>query len=101
VTVRGHRIDEAWVADLKAGFGVDESHPRLARMSELVQKSGTVGLTDEELVEFLMESDFLDDEVIPVWNAAHPDRIIHKCGPSPTREDYLKTLKLPPPNPSD
>jgi hypothetical protein len=26
----------------------------------------------------------LDDEVIPIWNAAHPDTVIHRAGRGPS-----------------
>jgi hypothetical protein len=66
-----HWLDE--VKGFYGAYGVDESHPRVARVLAFIQKAETGGiLTDEEAEEFRKEIDLLQDDLIAVWNAAHP-----------------------------
>ena len=88
----GEFPSEIWLANLKARFGVDESHPRIARLLELNQKSCAIGLTADEMWDIQRQSELLDDELVPVWNAAHPDKIIHLPKRGPT-EKWFAALK--------
>jgi hypothetical protein len=88
----GEFPSEVWLANLKARFGVDENHPRIARLLELNQKSCAVGLTADEMWDLQRQSELLDDELVPIWNAAHPDKIIHLPKRGPT-EKWFAALK--------
>jgi len=78
------RNSKGWLDGVKKSYGVDESHPRVARIFELHQKAETVGITYDEWKEFRKEHNLLDDELIPIWSAAHPDTVIIRAprGPS-------------------
>jgi hypothetical protein len=65
-----HWLDE--VKGFYGAYGVDESHPRVARVFGLIQKAETGAITAEETEKFRKEIDLLQDDLIAVWNAAHP-----------------------------
>jgi hypothetical protein len=65
-----------WLDGVKGfygAYGVDENHPRVARVLASIQRAETAAiLTDEEAEEFRKEIDLLQDDLIAIWNAAHP-----------------------------
>jgi hypothetical protein len=73
-------------------FHVDQSHPRVARIFELMQKAESgATITDDETKEFQRETDLLGNEIIPIWNAAHQGKSVSK-----RVEATVKFLASPP-----
>jgi hypothetical protein len=94
-----HWLDE--VKGFYGAYGVDESHPRVARVLAFIQKAETGGiLTNEEAEEFRKEIDLLQDDLIAVWNAAHPTTLqLHREEPISKRtEAYWRYLISPGPD---
>jgi hypothetical protein len=66
---------EEWLAGARAGFGVDESDPKVARIVVILRKKETGEITIEEYKEFLS----LNDELILGHEAVHGKKI-HSSG---------------------
>ena len=66
---------KAWLAGARAGFGVAETDPKVARIVEILRKNETGEITVEEHKEFLS----LNDKIILGHEAVHGKRI-HSSG---------------------
>jgi hypothetical protein len=69
--VPGVPPSKAWLVGARAGFGVDQSDPKVARIVEILGEKEVGEITIEEHKEFLL----LNDELIIDYEAVHGKRI--------------------------
>lgn len=60
-----------WLAGAKAGFGVDERNPIVARILQILHQNQIAPVSVEEQKEFLS----LNDELIHAYEAIHGKKI--------------------------
>ena len=86
-----------WLDGIKRSYHVDESHPRVALVLALTQTAEAGAITAEEANEFRKEIELLQDDLIAIWNAAHPKIIqLHREEPiSKFTETYWRSLISP------
>jgi hypothetical protein len=92
-----------WLDELKkfyGAYGADESHPRVARVFGLIQKAESGAITAQETEEFRKEIDLLQDDLVTIWNAAHPNTLqLQREKPiSKFKEAYWRYLISPGPD---
>jgi hypothetical protein len=83
---------QGWLDLLGSVFHMDQSHPRVAKIFELMQKAESgATITDVEANVFQRETDLLGDEISPIWEAAHRG----KPPVSRKTQAYVKYLASP------